>query len=749
MKINAVRVAAFKRFAAPAALEQFDEGINVFAGPNELGKSTMFSALEAAFVTRHKVTGVALADMRPYSGGEPLVEVDFTRAGVRWRIRKQFGRGNTALLTNLDTAHVASRNAEAEEQLAEMIGKPGDTPGPLGLVWVPQKRMIMSSDLDFDVKTGTEKKRGERSALDAAIRLEIEAAASSEALQRVQQLTATSLNQLLTDKRNAIKKNGPLDQARSARDETQVALQAAMVAVTRAEQRSQKLGELSRQLQDARDPVKATASKRDLEGREAAHAADLKRREDFKFVEQALKAKLLEVTAAEQAIAAARQRGERLASLEAQAQLASDLERDIAALSASLNSDAATRPRLDDLAALNNEQRVAEAGLANAPARIELMLEADATGRVTLDGAAVSGRLSHDFNEVADIAIDGIGRIRVAAPGAEKIALAREKASDAARRITDILSAIGVATLAEARERHEARQRNVEALDRARGKLTGVAPNGRAALAEAIALLRGDVHPSPPSTSELQSLQSAAHVARERYDTLKIGILSDEAFQAAVAELQMARTAEAASAELSQRLAAAIENLKAEQAGAGESGLQGEAGALVGTLERLELELARLEAEAKALRLLEGTLQAIAANAQDAFFEPVLQRLHPHITQVFGNGSIGFDEAFAIARLSRDGQHESFKALSDGTQEQLSVLVRVAFAELIAQRGEALPIVLDDPLVYADDERLARVCGVLETAASNMQVIVLTCRPAAFHALSGHRVALTTWRPEI
>jgi len=76
------------------------------------------------------------------------------------------------------------------------------------------------------------------------------------------------------------------------------------------------------------------------------------------------------------------------------------------------------------------------------------------------------------------------------------------------------------------------------------------------------------------------------------------------------------------------------------------------------------------------------------------------------------------------------------------------VLVRLSFAELLAQRGTPVPLVLDDPLVYSDDDRLAKVCGVLERASAYLQIIVLTCRATAFQTLSGHRVSVTAWRPE-
>jgi uncharacterized protein YhaN len=83
--------------------------------------------------------------------------------------------------------------------------------------------------------------------------------------------------------------------------------------------------------------------------------------------------------------------------------------------------------------------------------------------------------------------------------------------------------------------------------------------------------------------------------------------------------------------------------------------------------------------------------------------------------------------------------------LSDGTQEQLAVLVRLAFARLLAETGSPAPLILDDALVYADDHRIARVFEALRLAARTHQVLVLTCRERAFAGLGGHRAAIGAW----
>ncbi len=61
---------------------------------------------------------------------------------------------------------------------------------------------------------------------------------------------------------------------------------------------------------------------------------------------------------------------------------------------------------------------------------------------------------------------------------------------------------------------------------------------------------------------------------------------------------------------------------------------------------------------------------------------------------------------------------------------------------LLAERGQAVPIILDDALVYADDERIERMFDALGRAAAQQQVVVFTCRTRAFQRLGGRRLRL-------
>ena len=106
-----------------------------------------------------------------------------------------------------------------------------------------------------------------------------------------------------------------------------------------------------------------------------------------------------------------------------------------------------------------------------------------------------------------------------------------------------------------------------------------------------------------------------------------------------------------------------------------------------GEFERADEEAKRLQHEADALQLLETTLAGIEAGAKAAYFEPISRRLRPRIQRLFGTSELSFKDEFSLDAFERGGVREDIAELSDGTREQLSILVRVAFAEVLAENG--------------------------------------------------------------
>ena len=76
MRLRAIRLKEFGCFRTARALEEFGDGLNVLAGQNELGKSTLLRALRAAFEEQFDRNNTTVRALAPYSGGAPLVEIE-------------------------------------------------------------------------------------------------------------------------------------------------------------------------------------------------------------------------------------------------------------------------------------------------------------------------------------------------------------------------------------------------------------------------------------------------------------------------------------------------------------------------------------------------------------------------------------------------------------------------------------------------------------------------------------------------
>jgi uncharacterized protein YhaN len=61
---------------------------------------------------------------------------------------------------------------------------------------------------------------------------------------------------------------------------------------------------------------------------------------------------------------------------------------------------------------------------------------------------------------------------------------------------------------------------------------------------------------------------------------------------------------------------------------------------------------------------------------------------------------------------------------------------------MLARAGRIVPVILDDALVFTDDDRIERMFDALHRQAGDMQIIVLTCRQRAFRALGGQALRL-------
>lgn len=164
---------------------------------------------------------------------------------------------------------------------------------------------------------------------------------------------------------------------------------------------------------------------------------------------------------------------------------------------------------------------------------------------------------------------------------------------------------------------------------------------------------------------------------------------------------------------------------------------------LEGDHARLAVALAAAKREADALDLLHKTLDTAQRTAREAFTEPVREKIRPYLRLLFPETEIGISEiTFDIDHLRRNAVDEPFDALSIGTREQIAVLVRLAFAEYLADSGVPPVVILDDALVNADPERMRRMLLALRKASQRLQILVFTCHESAYAALGAPVIRL-------
>jgi hypothetical protein len=869
MKIRAVRLSEVGCFSDAVALEDLDDGLNILAGANEAGKSTILAALRMAFEQSHKTTHRDVEALRPYGGGAPLVEVDFAIGADTWRLRKQYLTGRTAELRHLATGQI-SRGADAEEHLVRLLAQSAGR-SSLGLLWASQKDALVPAAPD------------DASSLKHAISAEIAATVVGSEARHVRATVRTELEQHLTAHKpprpkgeyDAVLKTcarlqRDLEVAVSRRDaaltrldrltelnaveanlgdpervaatanaaaKTEAALVAARDAVHKHRQAVDAVSAAESRLGLARNQRDTLAA--DIAALEAVSAdviVDQDASRDIAGVLADAEAAAVEARAAREATRAALASAERehKAAVAAERHQEARQKRDELTVTQAAAEDAIAagvglRARLDAIrvtAELLRALRATEADLrrledriaAGAP-RLTIAYAEGAAGRIMHDGAPLAEG-AHVVERPLRLTIAGIGTLEIA-PGVSNDAAANE--ADLARQRDELrrmLDEAGAASVADAEDQLAARQRLEAEIGEARARLSALLPTGMTRLkadiddlsARIAAAVDADVRPRADIELEIEALRHARRdaenadeaaqraAAREReaaarqaaaagerlkrLSSLEAKVPVGEARTALTVELQDAvaaceRALHAAvrdmnawrdqapdAAQLRQLESEAVrtgEMLRTEERQREETGrtiasLEGELRAdrndevearvaeLEGALAVATQRHGRLADEIAALQLLDSELRAEEMRSQDQYLRPITDRLGPLVDLVFPGGGVAVAENFAPSSLRRGGAHEAIAALSGGTQEQLAVMVRLAFGRLMADTGNPVPVILDDALVYSDDERILHMFRALITAARHHQLVVLTCRTRAFACLEGHRLKIVPWR---
>ena len=192
------------------------------------------------------------------------------------------------------------------------------------------------------------------------------------------------------------------------------------------------------------------------------------------------------------------------------------------------------------------------------------------------------------------------------------------------------------------------------------------------------------------------------------------------------------RSAEAAEKEYGQRRLD-LERLKASLEAIGAEGLEEQSAELAATLERSAKRRAELELRAKALDLLHRKLTDHRLTLTRQLQEPLQRHLNRYLQLLFPDARLTVDENLVPEVLIRHShgaeERGRFEDLSFGAREQMALISRLAYADLLLEVGRPTLIILDDALVHSDAERLKAMKRVLFDAGQRHQILLFSCHP--------------------
>jgi len=875
MKISALRLHNVKRFAGKGvALENIQEGVNVFCAANEFGKSTSFEALHALFFQAHTSTAKDVRSLQPYSGGAPMVQADIVTGNGRYRLTKRFLSSKHASVTDLENGRLIAQADEAEQFISSLVR--GGTAEPAGLLWVRQG----VTGIDQRDKREEENEKRIRESLLTSVQGEVEAITGGRRMSAIIERCSEELSQLVTDKLKP-KARGPYAVAIEERDRLVAEEQRLRGEVERLREALDQRAQIVKRLAVLEDAEEEASRRSAVEKATAVFEAAKAHREALKAAEAEARLAHSQLEKAEQDFVAFRTASKRSKELQAElatveeerrnalarrngvslamdkalsaAQAAAAEEQEarqlLQRLDAALKARQAAeelillRERLQQAEALRASHEALKAELANLtlPAglidklqkleveiaglraakeaslpTLRMQYQPSATVGVTVSGKQLEDGAEQSFDDLVELEIAGAGTLilRSNRPADADAMLLRKEAE---RR--KLLEAASLADLAEARAREASVQAKLSDLKQLELRLEHLAPEGLARLRELVAqreLLgasvpdvegdpevvrtraaeaaqkltdaNGRIREAQPQRSRAddalmaietrhakiiaeltqvdsvlgaadarasreQSLEASYFQQKQNFEELNQKVeklqLAAPDLAAAEAALQRARSVQDAAnkekTNLHIKLAELNTEIRNKSDEAVEEAWREAEDALAITNERV----ARFQKEVAVLVRLRSALQQSRSAARDLYLHPVIKELRPLLNLLFDDVSFVFDEKTYLPQsLRRNGQDESIEVLSGGMKEQLSILTRLAFARMLAAHGRPAPVILDDALVYSDDDRIEKMFDALHRQSRDQQIIVFSCRQRAFSKLGGNVLEISDWRPE-
>ena len=189
-----------------------------------------------------------------------------------------------------------------------------------------------------------------------------------------------------------------------------------------------------------------------------------------------------------------------------------------------------------------------------------------------------------------------------------------------------------------------------------------------------------------------------------------------------------------------------IAQLRSQLETVGASGLGERLAALEARVEQATRRKDELSLRASALSLLDEVLVDERDAALAQLRAPLTERLGHYLKRIFPQSTLALGDDLSPATLDRHGRADTLDALSFGTREQLGILTRLAYADLLQASGRPTLLMLDDAAVHTDAARRDALKRALIDAATRHQILVFTCHPELWDDLGVRQRALEDLR---
>lgn len=146
-------------------------------------------------------------------------------------------------------------------------------------------------------------------------------------------------------------------------------------------------------------------------------------------------------------------------------------------------------------------------------------------------------------------------------------------------------------------------------------------------------------------------------------------------------------------------------------------------------LQALQAERQALDEELTALDLARSVITEVSSELHREF-APRLNRAMGQVVAELTAGkyrTVKIDEEAQIRVITAADRTVDLVSLSGGTGDQFYLGLRIALLDLLSQGQERSPLILDDPFVQYDDERLRAGLEYLGALSRERQILLMTC----------------------